>query len=105
MRWPATPREGPPQRPQTRGVPEDAVQAADQSLWIEPLEEDEWPHRELRLGFDTQARFRDGRAGLPQPRADGHPRDAGPSSVLGASALNRTHSFEFLREIKLLGAA
>lgn len=38
-------------------VPEDAVQAADLSLWIEPLEEEEWPHRELRLGFDTQARL------------------------------------------------
>ncbi|WP_122260807.1 toxin [Ornithinimicrobium cerasi] len=38
-------------------VPEDAVQAADLSLWVEPLEEDEWPHRELRLGFDTQARL------------------------------------------------
>ena len=25
--------------------------------WIEPLEQDEWPHRELRLGFDTQARL------------------------------------------------
>lgn len=24
---------------------------------FEPLEEDEWPHRELRLGFDTQARL------------------------------------------------
>lgn len=38
-------------------LPEDAVQAADLSLWVEPLEEDEWPHRELRLGFDTQARL------------------------------------------------
>lgn len=37
--------------------PEDAVQAADWSQWIEPLEEDDWPHRELRLGFDTQARL------------------------------------------------
>lgn len=36
---------------------EDAIQAADLSLWIEPLEDDEWPHRELRLGFDTQARL------------------------------------------------
>jgi len=36
---------------------EDAVQAADWSQWIEPLEEDDWPHRELRLGFDTQARL------------------------------------------------
>jgi hypothetical protein len=36
---------------------EDAVQAADLSLWIEPLEEEEWPRRELRLGFDTQARL------------------------------------------------
>lgn len=48
--------------------PEDAVQAADLSLWIEPLQDEEWPHRELRLGFDTHARlletvvlvFRDG---------------------------------------------
>ena len=38
-------------------LPEDAIRAADLSLWIEPLEEDEWPHRELRLGFDTQARL------------------------------------------------
>lgn len=22
-------------------------------LWIEPLEDDDWPHRELRLGLDT----------------------------------------------------
>ena len=22
-------------------------------LWIEPFEDDDWPHRELRLGFDT----------------------------------------------------
>ncbi|TWP32583.1 toxin [Leekyejoonella antrihumi] len=40
------------------GVPqEDAVQAADWSQWIEPLDDDDWPHRELRLGFDTQARL------------------------------------------------
>ncbi len=38
-------------------LPQDAVQAADLSLWIEPLEEKEWPHRELRLGFDSQARL------------------------------------------------
>lgn len=36
---------------------EDAVQAADWSQWIEPLEDDDWQHRELRLGFDTQARL------------------------------------------------
>lgn len=36
---------------------EDAVQAAEWSLWIEPLDEDGPPHRELRLGFDTQARL------------------------------------------------
>ena len=35
-------------------LPEDAVQAADWPQWIEPLEEDDWPHRELRLGFDTR---------------------------------------------------
>lgn len=38
-------------------LPEDSVQAADWPQWIEPLEEDEWPHRELRLGFDTHARL------------------------------------------------
>lgn len=38
-------------------LPEDAIQAADLSLWIELLEEEEWPHRELRLGFDSQARL------------------------------------------------
>lgn len=36
---------------------EDAEQAADWSQWTEPLGDDEWPHRELRLGFDTQARL------------------------------------------------
>jgi hypothetical protein len=39
-------------------LPEDAVQAADWPLWIEPLDnEEDWPRRELRLGFDTQARL------------------------------------------------
>lgn len=37
---------------------EDAVHAAYWSQWIEPLnDEDDWPNRELRLGFDTQARL------------------------------------------------
>jgi hypothetical protein len=36
---------------------EDAVQAAEWSLWIEPLDDDGPPDRELRLGFDTQARL------------------------------------------------
>ncbi len=36
---------------------EDATQAAYWSQWIEPLEDDDWPHRELRLGFDTHARL------------------------------------------------
>lgn len=35
----------------------DAVQAADWPLWAEPLDDVDWPHRELRLGFDTQARL------------------------------------------------
>ena len=35
---------------------EDAVQAAEWSLWIEPLD-DGLPERELRLGFDTNARL------------------------------------------------
>ncbi len=37
--------------------PEDAIQAAEWALWIEPLDEDGPPHRELRLGFDTRARL------------------------------------------------
>jgi hypothetical protein len=36
---------------------EDAIQAAEWSLWIEPLDKDGPPHRELRLGFDTGARL------------------------------------------------
>lgn len=36
---------------------EDAIQAAEWSLWIEPLDEDGAPTRELRLGFDTRARL------------------------------------------------
>lgn len=35
---------------------EDAEQAAEWSLWIEPLDEGP-PRRELRLGFDTRARL------------------------------------------------
>ena len=38
-------------------LPADAVQAADWPLWVEPLDEADWPHRELRLGIDTQARL------------------------------------------------
>lgn len=37
--------------------PEDAIRAADWPLWVEPLDEDGWPLRELRLGFDTRARL------------------------------------------------
>jgi len=36
---------------------EDAIQAAEWSLWIEPLDGDGPPQRELRLGFDTNARL------------------------------------------------
>ncbi len=36
---------------------EDAVQSADWPLWVEPIEGNDWPRRELRLGFDTQARL------------------------------------------------
>lgn len=36
---------------------DDITQAAYWSQWIEPLEDDDWPHRELRLGFDTQVRL------------------------------------------------
>lgn len=38
-------------------VPEDAAQAADWPLWVESFDEENWPHRELRLGFDTHARL------------------------------------------------
>ena len=38
-------------------VAEDAVQAAEWAVWIEPLGEDESPIRELRPGFDTHARL------------------------------------------------
>ena len=37
--------------------PEDAIQAAEWSLWIQPLDDDGPPYRELRLGFDTEARL------------------------------------------------
>jgi hypothetical protein len=36
---------------------EDAIQAAEWSLWIEPLDENGAPDRELRVGFDTRARL------------------------------------------------
>ncbi|GEP39101.1 hypothetical protein NPS01_27640 [Nocardioides psychrotolerans] len=36
---------------------EDATQAAEWSLWIEPLDEGGPPRRELRLGFDTRTRL------------------------------------------------
>lgn len=38
-------------------APHDAIQAAEWPLWIEPLDEDGPTRRELRLGFDTEARF------------------------------------------------
>jgi hypothetical protein len=46
------------QRALTHGVSsEDAAQAAEWSLWIEPLDGDGPPERELRLGFNAQARL------------------------------------------------
>jgi hypothetical protein len=36
---------------------DDAIQAAEWSLWIEPLDTDGPPDRELRLGFDTKGRL------------------------------------------------
>lgn len=36
---------------------EDAIQASEWSLWIESLDGDGPPDRELRLGFDTRARL------------------------------------------------
>lgn len=37
-------------------APEDAIQAARWAIWIEDLD-DNSPARQLRLGFDTQARL------------------------------------------------
>ena len=36
---------------------EDALQAACWAQWVESLDDDDWPHRELRLGFDTHGRL------------------------------------------------
>ncbi|GIG30772.1 toxin [Cellulomonas marina] len=36
---------------------EDAIQAAQWPMWIEPISGDGEPLRELRLGFDTRARL------------------------------------------------
>lgn len=36
---------------------EDAAQAAEWPLWVEPLDSDGPPDRELRHGFDSQARL------------------------------------------------
>ena len=33
------------------------MQAADWSHWVDFLKDNDWPHRELRLGFDTRARI------------------------------------------------
>ena len=38
-------------------LPEDAIRAADLASRIETVKDEERPHRELRLGFDTQARL------------------------------------------------
>jgi len=51
------PRKSSQQRTQTWGTPTGCCPAADWPLWVEPLNEDDLPHRELRLGFDTQARL------------------------------------------------
>jgi len=46
---------------------EDAIQAAQWSLWIEPLYEHGPPSCELRLGFDTGARLLEVGARLSRP--------------------------------------
>lgn len=43
--------------PKHEVLPEDALQADGWPQWIEPLDEDDWPHREFRLGFHTRARL------------------------------------------------
>lgn len=57
LHWPISGREGSPRRTQHGVSAEDAIQAAEWSLWIEPLDDDGPPDRELRLGFDTNARL------------------------------------------------
>lgn len=37
--------------------PDDAIHAANWPQWVEPLGEEDWPRRELRLGFDSRARL------------------------------------------------
>ncbi|GAA4388277.1 hypothetical protein GCM10023153_03380 [Ornithinibacter aureus] len=39
------------------GMGAEDAHAAHWAQWVEPLEDDDWPHRELRLGFDTHARL------------------------------------------------
>lgn len=67
---------------------EDAAQAAIWPQWIEPLEDDDWPHRELRLGFDTQARLLETVVfDVRRWRGTDHSRDAGAQAILGPVAL------------------
>ncbi len=65
------------------------MQAADWAQWIEPLaDEGDWPHRQLRLGFDTNARLLETRRPrLREWARAGDPCDAGSEAVLGALAL------------------
>jgi len=48
---------------------EDAIQAAEWSLWVEALEQNGPPDRSLRVGFDTRASLmEDGGPGLQRGR-------------------------------------
>ena len=70
-------------------LPEDAVQAADWSLWIEPLDDDGWPRRELRLGFDTHSRLLETVVLVFESEGRvGDPCHACAQAVLGSPALN-----------------
>ena len=56
-RWPTSLREGPPERTQARSLNGRRDPGGGVAAWIEPLDEDGPPDRELRLGFDTGARL------------------------------------------------
>lgn len=47
----ATPREGSPNELKHGVLAKDAIRAAGQPIWIEPLKEDDWPHRSLEFRF------------------------------------------------------
>ena len=69
------------------------MRAAEWPLWIEPLNGDGPPARELRLGFDTAGTtFGDSGPRLRERRRDGHPCHGGAQAVPGPPALTTRRS-------------